>query len=137
MYQKVTIVGYLGQDPQIRYTPDGTPVASFGVATSRKWNTDGNKGEETTWFRVSAWRRMAETCNEYLKKGRPVLIEGRLKPDSNGGPRVWTGNDGAARASYELVAQRIVFLPYRDTNNGASASSTPQTDDWGQDEVPF
>ena len=112
MYQKLVIVGNLGRDPEMRYTPDGTPVTTFSVATNRKWTArDGSPGEETVWFRVTAWRRLAETCNQYLQKGRQVLIEGRLQPDkTTGGPRIWTGNDGASRSSYELTAQTVKFL---------------------------
>lgn len=112
MYQKVTIVGNLGRDPEMRYTPSGVPVTHFSVATNRRWTSaDGTPGEETAWFRVSAWSRLAETCNQYLSKGRQVLVEGRLVPDPDtGGPRVWTGNDGVARASFEVRALTVKFL---------------------------
>jgi single-strand DNA-binding protein len=112
MYQKIIIVGNLGRDPEMRYMPDGTPVTNFSVATNRRWNNpDGSQGEETVWFRVSAWRRLAETCNQYLQKGRQVLVEGQMQPDrATGAPRVWTGNDGVARASYEVRAFRVLFL---------------------------
>ena len=82
MYQKIIIMGNLGNDPEMRYTPQGKPVTNFSVATNRKWtNADGTPGEETIWFRVSAWGKLAEVCDEYLSKGRRVLIEGRLRPD--------------------------------------------------------
>lgn len=112
MYQKIIIVGNLGRDPEMRYTPQGTPVTNLSVATSRKWtNADGTPGEETIWFRVSAWGKQAETCNQYLVKGQQVLVEGRLRPDpATGEPRIWTGNDGVARASYELSASTVRFL---------------------------
>jgi single-strand DNA-binding protein len=112
MYHKIIIVGNLGRDPEMRYTPDGTPVTTFSVATNRKWNNpDGSQGEETTWFRVTAWRRLAETCNQYLQKGRLVLIEGELKPDpATGAPRLWTGNDGITRSSFEVTARTVKFL---------------------------
>jgi len=116
-FQRVTIVGNLGASPEMRYLADGTAVTSFSVATNRRWNNkDGSKGEETVWFRVSAWRRQAEVAAEYLKKGRQVMIEGRLIPDkATGGPKVWTGNDGVAKASFELNADRIIFLGGRDS----------------------
>jgi len=112
MYHKIIIVGNLGQDPEMRYTPDGTPVANFSVATNRKWSRpDGGEGEETVWFRVTAWRRQAEICNQYLQKGQRVLVESRMKPDpATGGPRLWTGNDGVARSSYEVTATTVRFL---------------------------
>jgi single-strand DNA-binding protein len=112
MYHKIIVVGNLGRDPEMRYTPSGTPVTHFSVATNRRWtNADGSPGEETVWFRVTAWRRLAETCNQYLQKGRQVLVEGQLRPDpETGGPRIWTGNDGVARASFELTARTVKFL---------------------------
>ena len=75
MYQKLIIVGNLGRDPEMRYTPDGTPVTNFSVATNRRWtDASGQQQERTVWFRVSAWRRLAETCNQYLSKGRQVMV---------------------------------------------------------------
>ena len=137
MYQKIVVVGYLGRDPEMRYTQDGTPVTNFSVATSRKYNKgDGTQVDETTWFRVSAWRRLAEVCNEYLQRGRLVLVEGRLNPDENGNPRIWTGNDGEPRASFEITAQTVKFL---GGGGGAPALASddelpPPSDDV---EVPF
>lgn len=141
MYQKVTIVGNLGGDPEMRYTPSGVPVTRFSVATNRRWtDAEGNPGEETTWFRVSAWRRLAETCNQYLSKGRQVLVEGRLAPDSEtGGPRVWTGNDGVARASYELSALTVQFLggrAEREEPLPPEVSEEP-AEEAGEEEIPF
>jgi len=125
MYHKVTVVGYLGKDPEMRYTPDGVPVTTFSVATSRKWsNTDGSQGEETVWFRVTVWRRQAETAAQYLQKGRLVLVEGRLTPDkATGGPRVWTGQDGTPRSSFEITAENIRFLGGHGGNG--SEENTP------------
>ncbi len=133
MYQKLTIVGYLGRDPEMRYTADGKPVTSFSVATSRKW--DG--GEETCWFRVSAWNRLAETCNQYLAKGRMVLVEGRLTPDkATGGPRVWTGKDGNARASFEMTAYTVKFLGGGGHDSGSKYEPAgPDVGDGG--DIPF
>jgi len=123
MYAKITLVGNLGQDPEMRYVGDGTPVTNFSVACNRKWtNKDGSKGEQTTWFRCTAWRKTAETINQYLTKGRQVFIEGRLNPDENGSPRVFTRNDGTPGASYEVVVDRCFFLGSRG-GNGASGSA--------------
>lgn len=105
MYQKTVIVGHLGADPEMRYTPSGVPVTSFRMATNRVWNNkDGERQEKTTWFRVTAWRRLAETCNEYLSKGRLVLVEGDIDASA------WTDNDGECRASLELTARTVKFL---------------------------
>ena len=132
MYQKVIIVGNLGRDPELRYTPQGVPVVNFSVATNRRWTSaDGSPGEETAWFRVTAWRRTAETCAQYLTKGRQVLVEGRLNPDpQTGGPRVWTGNDGASRASYEVTALAVRFL-------GGRGVPSEQAGPIEEEEIPF
>jgi len=115
MFQTVIIVGNLGRDPEMRYTPSGRPVTSFSVATNRQYtNNAGETIKETIWFRVSAWGKQAETCNQYLKKGSKVLIEGRLTADPNtGGPRIWTGQDGNPRASFEVMAGAVRFLTPR------------------------
>ncbi len=140
-YQKIIIVGNLGQDPEMRYTPDGTPVTNFSVAVNRSWNsTDGSQGKETTWFRVTAWRRQAEVAAEYLSKGRQVMVEGRMTPDeATGGPRVWTGQDGVTRANFEITAQRIIFLQGGESKNrDAEALKDPHYQgDEGQNNIPF
>ena len=110
MYQKLVIVGNLGSDPEMRYTQSGQAVTSFSVATNRRYNDK----DETTWFRVSVWGNQAEACNKYLEKGRKVLVEGRLTPDENGGPRVWEDKSGNARASFEISATTVQFLSGKD-----------------------
>ncbi len=126
MYQRLVLVGNLGRDPEMRYTPQGTAVTTFPVATSRRYNTaDGQQKEETVWFRVSVWGKQAETVNQYLAKGRQVLVEGALVPDDNGGPRIWTGQDGKPRASFEVRAQTVRFLGKRE---GAPAAATGPSD---------
>ena len=143
MYQKVVIVGNLGTDPELRYTPSGQAVCNFSVATNRKWTDgSGNQQEETVWFRVSTWGRMAETCNQYLGKGRQVMVEGRLRPDGeSGGPRVWTDQNGNPRASYELTALEVKFLGGRDGggsfSNAPGAGSEPADPGMTEDEIPF
>ena len=111
-WSKIMIVGNLRKDPELRYTPSGDPVTSFSVAVNRKWkNSDGTPGEEVTWFQVSAWGNLAETCNQYLSKGRQVFIEGRLVPDpATGGPRIWTGSDGKPYAAFSLRAISVKSL---------------------------
>ena len=120
MYQSLTIVGNLGKDPEMRYTPSGQPVTSFSVATSRQYtDNNGQQIKETTWFRVTAWGKQAEVCNQYLKKGSKVLVEGRLTPDKNtGGPRLWTKQDGTAGSSFEMTANTVRFLSSRNENEG-------------------
>ena len=139
MYQKVIIAGNLGGDPEMRYMPDGTAVTNFSVATNRRWtDASGEQKEETVWFRVSVWRRQAEVANEYLSKGRQVLVEGRLRADpATGGPRTWTGQDGTVRASYELTADTVRFIGGRDAVSfgaeGDGEGQAPQE----EDEIPF
>lgn len=146
MYQKLTIVGNLGSDPELRYTQSGQAVCNFSVATNRRWTgSDGNPQEETCWFRVSTWGKLAETCNQYLKKGRQVFIEGRMTVDrESGGPRVWQAQDGSWRASYEVTALEVKFLGGRDSafeGGGSRSSSGPQGSGQGpavtEDEIPF
>lgn len=133
MYQKLIIIGYLGSDPQMRYTSEGTPVTTFSVATNRRWNdTKGEPREKTTWFRVTTWRKLAETCNQYLSKGRLVMVEGELEPDrETGGPRLWTGSDGQTRASFEMTAEAVKFL------GGQQASQLAEEEEELQDSLPF
>jgi single-strand DNA-binding protein len=139
MYHKIIIVGNLGNDPEMRYTPDGTPVTNFSVATNYRRNKpDGTQYEETTWFRVTTWRQLAETCNQYLSKGRQVFVEGRMRSDENGGPRVWTGNDGQPRASFEVTASNVKFLGGRGEAGDPSVSyDEPPPPEMGEDEIPF
>ena len=103
MYQKLIIIGNLGKDPEMRYTPDGKAVTTFSVAAS-------NRKDETVWFRVSTWEKQAETCNQYLHKGSRVLVEGALKPDAGGNPRVYERKEGGWAASFEVVASAVKFL---------------------------
>ena len=139
MYHKLIIVGNLGAEPSMRYTPSGTPVTNFSVATNRKWtNADGTPGEQVVWFRVAAWGRMAEVCNQYLAKGRQVLVEGTLTPDpETGAPRVWTRGDGTAGASFEVRAETVKFLGKGNGNGQAvsDASDAPAEDD--DEDMPF
>lgn len=134
-FHTVIIVGNLGRDPEMRYTPSGQPVTSFSVASSRSYNnTNGEKVDETIWFRVTAWGKLAETCNQYLHKGSKVLVEGRLTPDKNGGPRVWTKQDGTPGASFEINASTVRFLSTRGEGGGEPMGE--MMGDAGED-IPF
>jgi len=108
MYHKLTIVGNLGKDPEMKYTTDGKAVTTFSVAAS-------NRKDETVWFRVSTWDKQAETCNQYLHKGSKVLVEGALRADGAGNPRVYERKDGLGwAASFEVVASSVKFLSGKD-----------------------
>lgn len=148
MYHTIIIVGNLGKDPEMRFTPQGQPVTSFSVATSRQYtNSAGQSVKETIWFKVVTWGKSAETCNQYLKKGSKVLVEGRLTADPNtGGPKVWTRQDGSAGASFEVTASTVRFLSSRE--DGGAGASTPHGDEHQsasesqfvgapEDEIPF
>ena len=145
MYSKIVLAGNLGGDPDLRYTPQGDPVCTFSVACNRKWTgKDGQATEETTWYRVTVWGKMGEACNQYLAKGRQVLVEGQLTPDkTTGGPRVWTDNSGNARASYEMRAGIVQFLGGGGAQSGSagppaqSSSAGPPADNIVEDEIPF
>ena len=138
MYQNLIIAGNLGRDPEMRYTPSGQAVTNFNVATNRKYTaSDGNKVEETTWFRVSTWGKTAEACNQYLKKGSKVLVEGRLKPDPDtGSPRTFTRQDGTTGASFELTANQVRFLSTRVEDEGAYTADNSQGISEPED-IPF
>ena len=127
MYQRLVLVGNLGRDPEMRYTPSGSPVTSFPVATSRKYTTtDGQLKEETVWFRVQVWGKQAETVNQYLTKGRQVLVEGNLIGDENGGPKIWMDKEGKPRASFEVRAFTVRFLgSKREAAPGATTGAAP------------
>ncbi len=109
MYQKLILIGNLGNNPELRSTSDGTPVTSFSLATSRKHKD----GEETTWFQVTTFGKQAESCSQYLTKGAKVLIECRLSPDEKGNPKVYERKDGTWGASYDVIAQNVKFMNTR------------------------
>lgn len=133
-FQQIIIIGNLGSDPEMRYTPSGTAVTNFSVATSRKWkNADGEQQEKTVWFRVTAWRQLAELTSQYLAKGRQVMIVGELED-----PSVWTDKNGNSRASLEVTAREVRFLsggsPSSENGNGQSVPAQTQEYD---EEIPF
>jgi single-strand DNA-binding protein len=123
----------------MRYTPSGQAVTSFSVAVNDDYTgANGEKIKRTIWYRVSAWGKQGEACNQYLKKGSKVLVEGRLTADpATGGPRVWTGKDGSPRASFELNAQTVRFLSSR--GDGAAEEQTEAAPAGAGDEpdIPF
>ncbi len=126
---KCQIIGHLGADPEMRYTNNGTAVTTFSVASSRKYQGgDGQQREETEWFRVVTWNKLAETCSQYLEKGRLVYVEGRMQT------RSWEGDDGQKRYTTELIAQEVKFL---SGGNGQRASVSANDGDIEPDDLPF
>jgi single-strand DNA-binding protein len=102
---KVMLIGNMGSDPEMRFTPNGSPVTTFRVATSRSYTTgEGERKQETEWFSVVSWNKLAETCNQFLTKGKRVYVEGSLRT------RNWEGQDGQKRSRVEVVANRVIFL---------------------------
>lgn len=135
MYHQVTLAGHVGKSPELRYTPGGAAVTSFTVATSRKWtDKDGEKQEETVWWKVTCWNKTAETVSHYVQVGQKVLVTGEMTPNEYGSPRVWEANDGTYRASYEMRANTVKFLSRTDdsTTSGQSVSGPPD-----DDSIPF
>jgi len=126
------IIGHLGREPEMRYTPSGRPVTSFNVATTRSWNSpDGERREETEWFNVVAWGNLAEICKQYLNKGQQVYGEGRLQP------RRWEDQEGKKHFTTEVVANEMIMLgdrPARNTGESAAPSHEPPME---EDEFPF
>jgi single-strand DNA-binding protein len=140
MYHTIIIVGNLGRDPEMRYTPSGQAVTSFNVATNRQYTgSDGNMVKETIWFRISVWGKQAESCSQYLRKGSKVLIEGRLNADpQTGGPKIWTRQDGSAGSSFEVTANTVRFLSSRGEGEGGYQSEgMGVAGDEGGGDIPF
>lgn len=128
---KIMIIGNLGRDPEMRYTPSGRPVTTFTVATSRTWNTsDGGRRTETEWFNVVAWGNLAEICKQYLVKGQQVYVDGRLQT------RRWDDPDGNKHTSVEIVASEMMMLGDRRENNQTSVSEDLDETE-AEDEFPF
>jgi single-strand DNA-binding protein len=127
---KVMIIGNVGTDPEMRYTPNGNPVTSFRVATSRFFtSSEGERKQETEWFTAVAWNKLAESCNHGLTKGKRVYVEGRLRTHS------WEGQDGQKRSRTEIVAERVLFL---DRQTTAPLSEESKTEDvTTEDDLPF
>lgn len=136
---KAILIGHLGRDPEVRYTPSGVAVANFSLATSETWtNKDGEKETRTEWHRIVAFRRLGEICGEYLSKGKQVYIEGRIQT------RDWEDRDGVKRYTTEIVANQMIMLGTKDQAAPLRAEDVPQTDLVGSpapgpddDDIPF
>ena len=118
---KMMLIGNVGTDPEMRYTPNGNPVTSFRLAAGRTYTTsEGERRQETEWFSVVSWNQLAEQCNQFLTKGRRVYVEGRLKSNT------WTGNDGQTRFRNEVVANSVLFLDRGTTPTGDEETTDPE-----------
>jgi len=130
---KVILIGHLGADPELRYTPSGTPVANFRIATTERWvNKQGERSENTEWHRVVAWGKLGEFCGQYLSKGKQVYIEGKLRT------RSWEDRDGNKRWTTEIVAQKLQLLGRPETTPAAEPEETaPPEEVPFDDDIPF
>jgi single-strand DNA-binding protein len=140
---KVLIIGRLGKDPEMRYTPGGSPVATFSVAAGRQWKDgNGDAHEETEWFNVVTWNKLAEICNEHLRKSSRVYIEGRLQT------RQWQDQDGQSHYRTEVIASDMIMLdnrsareqgPFDEQDNQRHIPRSPQRGslDIGDEDIPF
>ena len=123
---KIMLIGNVGSDPEMRYTPNGKAVTSFRMVTNYRYvGSDGERREETEWFRVSVWGKQAESCNQFLSKGKRVFVEGRLRS------RSWEGQDGQMRTSLEVSANRVIFL------DRVAPVSLPEEGELEPEDLPF
>ena len=132
MYQQITLIGNLGNDPEMRYTPSGVAVASFSLAVNKSWTTEGGeKQDKTTWFRVTCWRKQAEVVSQYLGKGKQVMVVGEVEE-----ARAFTDKSGNQRASLEVTATIVRFLSGGKTEAAAGNGQEPAAG-VGDEEIPF
>ncbi len=129
---KVMLIGHLGRDPEMRYTPSGRPVTTFSLAVSRTWSSgDGERHSETEWFNIVAWGNLAEICKQYLSKGQQVYIEGRLQT------RRWEDKEGVKHSSVEVIASEMMILDRRENNQHEASQEANFATDASEDEFPF
>ena len=133
-FNKITFIGHLGSDPEMRYLPSGKPVTSFNVASNDQYTNDqGQIVKVTTWFRCTSWGKLAEIHSQYLVKGSKVLIEGKLHPDpKTGRPEIWTRQDGSPVADYSVSVKELYFL---DCKNSGDQNEPPALTE--EDVIPF
>lgn len=126
---KVMIIGNLGTDPEMRFTPNGNPVTSFRIATGRSYTSpEGERKQETEWFDVVTWNRLAETCNQFLTKGKRAYVEGRLRT------RSWEGQDGQKHSRIEIIANTVLFL---DRQAAATVPEEATSAEVEPEDIPF
>ena len=129
---KMMVIGNLGTDPEMRYTPNGNAVTSFRIAVSRSYTPKGGeRRQETEWFRVVAWNQQAESCNQFLRKGKRVYVEGRLKSDT------WEGRDGQTRFTNEIIADRVLFLDRQPVVTVPGDEAYGENTGVGDEDLPF
>ena len=133
---RIIVIGNLGKDPEMRFTPNGNPVTSFSVATNRVYTANGERKEETEWFTIITWSKLAERCNQYLTKGQLVYIEGRLQS------RTWDGQDGQKHFTNEIVASTVTFLSGKPGSaplpgGNAAGGEESSGEELGPDDIPF
>ena len=132
---KIMVIGNVGTDPEMRYTPNGNPVTNFRLASSRGYTSaDGERRQDTEWFTIVAWNQLGEQCNQYLSKGRRAYVEGRIQSHS------WEGQDGKTRFRNEIVAEKVLFLDRPTSSSDTSSSYTAENDVTGlesPEDLPF
>jgi single-strand DNA-binding protein len=134
-FLQLIVEGRLGKDPELKYLPSGMAICNFTIATNEKYTKQsGEKVDQVTWTRVSVFGRTAENCNTYLHSGSKALCVGKLNPDENGNPRIWTKSDGTPAANYEMKADRVVFMDSKGDVVGEAGNAAPSEID---DEIPF
>lgn len=137
-YERYEIIGHVGRDAEMRYIPSGQAVTSFSVAVTDQYkNSAGDTVKNTKWIRVSTWGKLAEVCNQYVKKGMAVFVAGKLRGDKNGNPNIFTNQAGQPASSFEMTAQEVRFL-----SKVESATVHEQANETGgelspEDDIPF
>jgi single-strand DNA-binding protein len=131
-YNKVILIGNLGRDPELRYTPNGQAVANFSIATNEMWiNKDNERQTRTEWHRIVAWSKLAEFASEYLSKGKQIFVEGRLRT------RTWQDRNGNSRTTTEIWANSIILLGRKDEGVTPEEEPQPTEDGISDDDIPF
>lgn len=130
-FHQTIIVGHLGKDPEVRYMPNGDAACNFSIAVTESWSKDGEKKEQTTWYRVSAFKKLAEICGQYLKKGSPTMIVGKMQE------RKWTDKEGKEHTTWELRADTMQMLGGRSEAKQEAKPAAPGAFDDFESDIPF
>ena len=136
MYNKIFIIGHVGKDAEMRYTPTGKAVTNFSIAATETYNNSkGEQVKKTIWYRVTSWGKAAEVHREYVKKGMLCFVSGRLQADEQGNPRVWNDTQGKAHANFELAADVVKFLS--KVHQESQGPEIPAGQDVAEEDIPF